>query len=196
MTTALRKLFVPVLACLALSACSGQLYKVATPTKSAPPPLTDGLTGLSVAAKALSGDEAMEQFDANLLLAGIVVVDVRIANRMLDVRFENVPVKQVQYPLLRPELHDSGNTLFKLLTPKQALKRVMSYYGNRFYAKAAYAQTLADYEALALPLTLTLATQEERRGFLFFETKADATNLTGLALTLNGLPAPVTVKLD
>jgi hypothetical protein len=186
MTTALRKLFVLALACLALSACGGQLYKVATPSKSAPPPVTD-TQGVSATAKALNGDEGLEQFDANLLLAGIVAVNVRLTNSTAE---------PVQFSLLRPELHDGGNTLFKLLTPKQALKRVMSYYGNRLYAKAAYAQTLADYEALGLPLTATLAPQEERRGFLFFETKADATTLTGLTLTLNGLPTPITLKLD
>ncbi len=187
MTTALHKLFVPALACLALGACGGQLYKVATPPQSTPPFLTADATGLRAVAKALNGDEAMEQFDANLLLAGLVAVDVRLANRTAE---------PLQITLLRPELHDSGNALFKLLPPQQALKRVMRYYGNRLYAKAAYAQTLADYEALALPLTATLAPHEERRGFLFFETKAYATTLTGLTLTLNGLPAPSTLKLD
>lgn len=187
MTTALRKLFVPVLACLALSACSGQLYKVATPPKSAPPALATDAQGLSVAAKVLNGDEGLAQFDANLSLAGIVAVNVSLTNPTAE---------PVQFSLLRPELHDSGNTLFKLLTPKQALKRVMRYYGNRLYAKAAYAQTLADYEALGLPLTATLAPQEDRHGFLFFETKADATTLTGLTLTLNDLPTPITLKLD
>lgn len=187
MTTALRKLFVPALACLVLSACSGQLYKVATPPKIAPPSLAAAATGLSAAARAINSDEAMEQFDANLLLAGLVAVDVRLANRA---------AAPTQFALLRPELHDSSNTLFKLLTPKLALKRVMRYYGNRLYAKAAYAQTLASYEALALPLTATLAQEEERRGFLFFETKADATTLNGLTLTLNGLPVPLTLKLD
>ena len=187
MTTALRKVFVSMFALLALSACSGQLYKVATPPQSPPPPLTADVTGLSAAAKTINGDEAMKQFDANLLLAGLVAVDVRLANHTAE---------PVQFTLLRPALHDSGNALFKLLTPKQALKRVMRYYGNRLYAKAAYAQTLADYEALALPLTATLAPQEERRGFLFFETKADATTLTGLTLALNGLPTPITLKLD
>lgn len=187
MTMAFRKNFVLLMACLAMNACSGQLYKVATPPKSAPPPLTADTNGLSVVAKALNGDEGMGQFDANLLLAGLVAVNVHLTNRTAE---------PVQFALPRPELHDSGNTLFKLLTPKQALKRVMSYYGNRLYAKAAYAQTLADYEALALPLTATLAPQEERRGFLFFQTKADATTLTDLTLTLNGLPTPVTLKLD
>lgn len=186
MMKAFRKFFIPALACLVLSACSGQLYKVVTPSINAPPLVTD-TNGLSVAAKALNGDEGLEQFDANLLLAGLVAVNVRLTNPTLE---------PVQLSLLRPELHDSGNTLFKLLTPKQALKRVMSYYGNRLYAKAAYAQTLADYEALALPLTATLAPQEERRGFLFFQTKADATALTGLTLTLNGLSTPITLKLD
>ncbi|MBI1762459.1 MAG: hypothetical protein HYR56_13585 [Acidobacteria bacterium] len=182
-----RKILSSILALFWLSACSGQLYKVATPPKITAPPLLAEATGLSVAAKALSGDEALEQFDANLLLAGLVAVDVRLVNRA---------AAPLQLAALRAELHDNSTTLFKLLTPKQALEQVMRYYGNRLYAKAAYAQTLASYEALALPLTATLAQQEELRGFLFFETKADATTLTGLTLTLNGLPTPLTLKLD
>lgn len=144
-------------------------------------------SGLSAAANLLNGDQALEQFDANLLLAGILAVNVRLANHSTEA---------VQIALLRPALQASGDPRLKPRSPKEALKRVMRYYGNRLYAKAAYAQTLADYEALALPLTATLAPQEERRGFLFFETKADATTLTGLTLTLNGLPAPITMQVQ
>jgi hypothetical protein len=176
---------------LALSGCGGQLYKVATPPKAAPPSLTPAKSGLVAAARALTGDETMEQFDANLLLAGLVVVDVRLANHT---------VEPVQLGALRWELNDSSGTIYKLLAPKQALARVMSYYGKRLYQPAAYQQTLEKYETLALPLSTSsnaiLAQQEERRGFLFFETKYEATGVSGLTLTIAGQASPISLKLN
>jgi hypothetical protein len=187
MTRASRKFFFLSALGLMLSACGGQLYKVATPPKGAPPPLAATDQGLVAAAKVLAGDEAMEQFDANLLLAGVVPVDVRLANRTAA----NIPLGP-----LRWELKDGGATLFKLLPPKKALKRVMGFYGNRLYRPAAYQHTFESYERLALPLATTLEPQAELRGFLFFETKYEATNLRGLTLTISGQGDPLQVKLN
>ena len=172
---------------LALSACGGQLYKVATPAKVAPPPLTAADNELSVAAKVLTGDESLAQFDANLLLAGIVAVDVRLANRTATA----IPLNT-----LRWDLNDGGRTLFKLLPPKKALKRVMEYYGNTVYRADAYQNTYDSYERLALPLATNLEASAEMRGFLFFESKYEATGLTGLTLTVSGSGTPLQVKLN
>src|SRR5262249_28663781 len=118
---------------------------------------------------------------------GLIAVDVRLVNRTAE---------PVQLGVLRWELHDGSGTPFKLLTPKEALARVMSHYGKRIYSPAAYQQTLGKYEALALLLNASLASQEERRGFLFFETKYEATSLAGLTLTLTGAASPINVKLN
>jgi hypothetical protein len=186
MTNAFRiLLFLAAVACT-FSACGGQLYKVATPVKVAPPPLAAEEGELVVAAQPLNGDEAMEQFDANLLLAGVVAVDVRLANRTASA----IPLN-----VLRWDLNDGGKTLFKLLPPKKALKRVMKFYGNRLYGRAAYQKTYENYERLALPLATSLEAQSELRGFLFFESKYEATGLNALTLTISGQGEPLQVKL-
>jgi hypothetical protein len=187
MTNVFPLYYLLAVASLTLSACGGQLYKVATPIKVAPPPLEAAENGLSVAAKTLTGDELLEQFDANLSLAGVVAVDVRLANRTATA----IPLNT-----LRWDLTDGGKTPFKLLPPKKALKRVMGFYGNRLYRPGAYQQTYENYERLALPLATTLEAQSELRGFLFFESKYEATGLTGLTLTVSGQGAPLQVKVN
>jgi len=172
---------------LALSGCGGQLYKVAAPPKTTPPLLAPAESGLLAAAKALTSDETMEQFDANLPMAGLVAVDVHLVNQTAE---------PIQLSTPRWELRDDSNAIFKLLAPKQALAHVMGYYGKRLYSPAAYQQTLEKYETLALPLSFTLAPREERRGFLFFETKYEATGVSGLTLTITGPSSPINLKLN
>ena len=169
---------------LSLGGCGGQLYRVATPPKVAAPALPEDAQALAVAARVLTGDELLAQFEANLLLAGVVVVDARAANR------GNASTT------LAMSLRDEAGTVFKPLLPKQALQRVMKFYGNRLYAKAAYQNTLAQYEALAWPPSLNLGPQAERRGFLFFTTTADATTLRGLRLTAEGATPPLVINLN
>jgi hypothetical protein len=179
----LRSIWFYSFALLLLSGCGGQLYRVAAPPKVAPPALPTDAQGLTMAARMLTSDELMEQFDANLLLAGVIVIDVRAANR------GNV-AKSVTLAL-----RDDANTVFKPLLPKQALQQVMKFYGNLLYAKAAYQNTLEKYEQLACPFRLDLIEQAERRGFLYFSTKADATTLRGLQLITQG-GALMTIKLN
>ena len=159
-------------ALLLFSGCSGQLYRVAPAPKLATP--APSAEGLAMNAHLLIGDELLEQFDANLLLAGVVVVDVRLANR-------TAAAQTVTFVL-----QDASGVSLKPLLPKQALQRVMKFYGNLLYAKAAYANTLARYESLAWPLPFTLEPQAEKRGFLFFAATTDATTLRGLQLTAAG----------
>lgn len=173
---------------LLCNACGGQLYRVATPPKVAAPALPaeapDQATALVVAARLLSGDELIEQFEANLLLAGVIVVDFRATNRTNTTQVVNYV------------LQDASGLAFKPLLPPQTLQRVMRFYGNRLYAKAAYQKTLAQYEAVALSQPLALDPQKERRGFLYFATTADATALRGLRLTAEGVTPPLTINLN
>ncbi len=161
-------------ALLLFSGCGGQLYRVAPAPKVAAPVSPDDAKGLPLTARLLTGDELLEQFDANLLLAGVVVVDARFVNR-------TTTTQTIAFTLQEP----AGNSL-KPLLPKQALQRVMKFYGNLLFATAAYANTLAQYEALACPSSFTLEPQAERRGFLYFSITTDATNLRGLRLMAAG----------
>ncbi|HZS04883.1 MAG TPA: hypothetical protein VFD58_08625 [Blastocatellia bacterium] len=179
---------------LALPGCSGQLYKVAPRPVVSPSDFPAGTASgnLEVSAFALTDDDrAFEQFGANLPLAGLVAVDVKLTNRTAS------PINSRS---LRFELSDATGAKFKQLEPKKALGRLMKFYGVRFYALEARRVTRERFETLSLPLAAPLAPQEERRGLLFFEVKRDVAGLVGLTLSIAGkdrtIPAPVTVRLN
>jgi len=66
----------------ALAACGGRLYKVAPLPTSVPPEISMGNGGgLDVGAVALDGERSYERFEANLPLAGVIAVDVRMINK-------------------------------------------------------------------------------------------------------------------
>lgn len=183
-------LFLPLLAV----GCSGQLFKVAPRPVSATTELTatSAPGNIEVSAYAFTDDDrAFTQFGANLPLAGLLAVDIKLVNRT---------VATLNTKSLRFELRDGSGTKFKQIGAKKALKRLIEYYDMGFYLLAARRRTLADLEALALSSDIPLTAQEERRGMLFFATKRDAASLTGLTLTITSrdksLPSPVTVRLN
>lgn len=172
---------------LCLTACGGALYKVTPLPTSTPPELSaHSSTELKVGAAVLDGDRSLEQFEANLPLAGVIAVDVRVANATGTI----IPGGKLKY-----SLRDASGKTLKQLAAKKALKRVMKYYGDSFYAIAAYQRTLADYEALALPQSAPLNVQDERRGLLFFEAPRNSPNGRGFTLTVSGLKAPLDVQM-
>jgi hypothetical protein len=71
----------------------------------------------------------------------------------------------------------------------------MNFYGDGFYRIDARQRTRESYQAIALKLDGVLAPQEERRGFLFFETKNGAVDSDSLSLAINGATAPISVQL-
>jgi hypothetical protein len=173
---------------LSLSACGGQLYKVAPLPSDAAPGLSSGTTtNLSVGAVALAGDTALERFEANLPLAGVVAVEVQLANKTSEA---------INLSTLKFDLKSATGAKLKPLTPKKALGRVMKYYGNSFYALAAREKTRDDYEAVSLKLDGELAPGQERRGMLFFQTDRETASVNGLTLSIGGAAAPIALSLD
>jgi hypothetical protein len=171
----------------ALASCAGQLYKVATVPVNAPPTISASNTsGLSAGAIALDEDQSVGQFEANLPLAGVIAVDVRLSNQSAEM---------IDVEKLRFELSDAANGRFKQISPKKALSKVMNFYGDSFYRIDARQRTRENYQAIALKLDGVLAPQEERRGFLFFETKKRAVDSDSLSLAIKGATTPISVKL-
>lgn len=173
----------------AASSC-GTPFKVA-PLPQAPP--TDFATGAAPGSLAVSAallkdeDRSLAQFDANLPLAGIVAIEVQVTNR----GSEPLAARALKF-----ELRDAAGTSYKQLEPKKALERLMKFYGKSSYVKDSYRQTRDSFEALSFPLASPLASQEERRGYLFFEAKRDVASLAGLALSVTGGSAPIKLKLN
>jgi hypothetical protein len=166
---------------LSLTACFGPLYKVAPLPKTPPdemPTTTTNATGagLEVGALLLNDEQAYARFSANLPLAGVIAVEMRLVNRTS----EQISVKQKNFTL-----RDSKRHKLRILEPKNALTYVMDYYGAQLYGLEAYRQTRAAYESLALAET-PLAPGEERRGMLFFALKPPVTDTSGLVLTYKG----------
>lgn len=164
--------------------CGAQLYKVAPLPASRPPEVTTGNDrGLQLGAAVLEGDRSIEQFEANLPLAGVVAIDVKLVNQSSAA---------INAKRLRFELSD-GNDSLEEIQPKKALSKVMHFYENNFYRLDARKRTQESYEAIALNLNGTITPGEARRGFLFFELGKN--NSTSLTLTVTGAGAPISVKV-
>lgn len=172
------------------SGCGGQLYKVTPLPAGAPPEASvNAAAGDSpvISVVALDGDQSLERFEANLPLAGVIALDVSIVNK--------TPAA-INPAALKLELRDASGKAFKMLTPKNALKRVMKFYGNAFYRIDARARTIEAYEATALPLEPSIEPQQERRGLLFFEAPRNAARLGGLTLQAAGAKPPINFKVN
>ncbi len=169
-------------------ACSVPLYKVAPIPQNTPIEARQTVTAnsLEITASALTeDDQAFERFGTNLPLAGIVVVDVRLANRA------NAATKSLTFAL-----QDASGTKFSLLDAKKELKQVMKFEGVRLYPIEGKQKTLEQLQAIALPKKLALAAQEEKRGVLFFYAKQDVAQLKGLVLLVKGTVPPLRLPLN
>jgi hypothetical protein len=146
-----------------------------------------GNGGLDVGAVALDGERSYERFEANLLLAGVIAVDVRMVNNS---------EATIKTNSLRFELRDPSGAKLKRIAPKKALSEVMKYYGDKFYVRVAYRRTLEDYESVALKQGSAIEPEGEIRGIVFFQTKRETAGVDGLILSVAGLSAPVNVQLQ
>jgi hypothetical protein len=180
--------FVLGLCLISSGGCGGRLYNVSPlPSSSSPEVPASNANGFNIHATAFGGDQSLERFDANLPLAGIIAIDVRL---------ENGTLAAINVGSLKFELRNASSKPLKPLTPKNALKRVMKFYGNSFYRLDARQRTIESYEATALPLSSPISSQEERSGFLFFETARGTTRLDGLTLSISGGMTPINIKLN
>jgi hypothetical protein len=171
-----------------VAACSGRLYKVAPLPSSAPPEIsTSKGGGLDIGAVALDGERSYERFEANLPLAGVIAVDIRMVNKS---------EAAIMTDSLRFELRNASGAPLKRLAPKKALGVVMKYYGDRFYAKVAYGRTLEDYESVGLKQGGAIEPERELRGIAFFQTQRETTSVDGFILSVAGLNASVNVRLQ
>ena len=167
--------------------CSVPLYKIASVPQNTPieAARTANSTELEISAAALlDDDKAFERFEANLPLAGIAVIDVRLVNRA---------DKQLKPKF---ELRDASGKKFARLKPKKETGRVMKFEGVRVYNKEGRRETLAQLENIALPENFVLAAKAEKRGVLFFNTKQDVTQIKGLILTVSGISQPIKISLN
>ncbi len=132
----------------------------------------------------LDDDKVFERFDANLVLAGIIAIDVNLMNRS----------NQSLTPKF--ELRDAEGRNYSQLESKRELDQVMKFEGVRVYSKLGKQETLEQLEAIALPKKMTLPSQQQKRGVLFFNTKRDVAQLHGLRLMVKGIKEPIQISLN
>ena len=105
-------------------------------------------------------DWLLENFDANLVLAGVLAVRAEL---------ENPGTEPVKVKRLEISGRDGVGREFERLSPKKARGRIERYYELTVRSKAGDRLYKQDFDANALDLEHPLAPGERRQGFLFFE---------------------------
>jgi len=174
--------------------CGGSLFKVKPAAELPPLPANTrsaeaGGVTLRVA-PLLTDEETQELFEANLPLSGVLPVRVELA-------FQNgVPIELRK---ARFHLRDDQNREWKLLSPKNAISRIMKANGVKLYNPNSKKQFAREFGAYAIDLKAPLSSDNPRRqGFLFFQTpdKQAATSAQKLTLTVERLPQTASVTIN
>jgi hypothetical protein len=185
--------FLMVLSVLA-SGCAASLFKVKPAAQL--PPLADSAKhadagGVTVrVAPLLTDEESQDLFEANLPLSGVLPV-------RLELRYESgvpVEIKQARF-----RLRDNQGREWKLLSPKQAISRILKANGVFAYNPHSRKEFEKEFAAYALDLQRPLSTSEpSHQGFLFFEspTKRPVESVDKLTLTVERLPQTATIALN
>lgn len=115
---------------------------------------------LSLQAAAVRNEDLLlETFDANLILAGILPVSIKLTNRTA----QPVDLRKSRFELRTMEGHS-----YKSAEANRAFKRLIKYYEISTYSKPAYKKSQEDFASYALDITSPLAMGESRQGMLFF----------------------------
>jgi len=96
-------------------------------------------------------------------------------------------------------LRDSQNQEWKLLSPKNAISRIMKANGVTLYNPNSRKQFEQEFNAYAIDLKRPLSTDDPRRqGFLFFQTPDKGPVKSDLQLTLSveRLPQAASITIN
>lgn len=179
---------------LLTSACSASLFKV-RPVAELPPLPGDSKTadagGITVrVAPLLNDEESQDLFEANLPLSGVLPVRTELIHQ------SGVPVEMKK---ARFRVQDSQGRVWKLLTPKQAISRIMAANGVFAYNPNSKKQFEKEFSAYSLDVKTPLSTEERtRQGFLFFQTpdKRPVETTEKLTLVIERLPQNTTIPIN
>ena len=187
-------LFVCAIQTLLVSGCAGALFKVKPVVDL--PPLSGAVKSASAGgvtikvAPLLRDEESQELFEANLPLSGVLPL-------RLELEYESgVPVELKR---ARFRLRDGEGKEWKLLSPKQAISRILKANDVYVYNPNSRKQFEQEFAAYAIDLKAPLSpTDRRRQGFLFFQTPTKQPVASPQRLTLLGqrLPQPVEIVLD
>jgi hypothetical protein len=184
----------PILLCILLTSCSGSLFKV-KPAVDLPvlPNAAKSANAGGVTVRVgqrLTDEESQELFEANLPVSGVLSVRLELTNEAAAL----LELKRARF-----HLRDGAGHEWKMLTPKQAISRILKANDISLFNPNARREFEKDFSAYAIDLKSPLTTAERRRqGFIFFQTpdKGAVRDAGGLDLSITGLPQPLEIKLD
>ena len=180
---------------LAAAACGcGRPFNVNTQPTLPPASYAAKATvgSFAVEAQAITDEDFLyDNFDANLISAGVLPVRVMLTNSA----GEAVDLKSAHFEI---EAH-AGR--FREVSARKAFKRLISYYGITAYSKSGYNESLDAFAAYALDVATPLAGGQSRQGLLFFLVPGEAAREAGLTMTIDKLNskqsgAGVSLKLN
>src|ERR1051325_4667403 len=183
-----------IAAALLAASCTGSLFKVKPVTELPPLPANSRSAdagGVTIrVAPLLTDEESQELFEATLPVSGVLAVRV-------EMDFQSgvpVEVKRARF-----RLHDAQNQEWKLLSPKNAVSRIMKANGVFAYNPNSRKQFEKEFGSYAIDLTTPLTSSDSRRqGFLFFQTPDKRPVRSGqqLTLTVERLPQPASITIN
>lgn len=170
------------MALAAFVACAGKPFDIKTdPTREIGLPFSSEASapGLSVQARAVTDEDFLyDQFDGNLILAGILPVELRITNTA------DVPLRLDR---ARIGLTTSIGREVRAAKPRDGYKRLVSYYGVSLYSKDGNRQARSDFESWGIDLARPLEPGQSRQGMVFFIFTRESVPRSGLILTARRL---------
>jgi len=153
--------------------------------RAAVPPVTtmpEGRAGsLAVSAEPVTDEDFLyNAFNADLIMAGILPVWVKVANGGEAA----IDLKKSEWSL------SSQNGPYRRLEPAKAYKRLVSFYQIKAYSKAGYQQSRGDFDSTALDLTVPAAAGATREGYLFFSVPAELARKNEFKLLIRKIGQP------
>jgi hypothetical protein len=177
---------------LLLSGC-GKPFNV-KPRPDTPPPIAGAsatASAIRLEAEAVTDEDYLyDTFEANLLMAGVLPVRVKITNRGT----EETSLKKSRFEILSAEPR-----AYKAIKAGEAFNRVFAFYGISLYTKRGYKESKSDFLSHAIDLSSPLAAGESREGLIFFHMPDDIARSRGLRLAARRLDtsdAAVELKLN
>jgi hypothetical protein len=148
--------------------------------------------GVAIQATAITDEDYLyDTFEANLILAGVLPVQLKLTNNgasAAELRRSKLEIK-------------AQNRNYKRLDSHKAYKRLMSFYGISIYNKHGHKESRDDFDTHAFDLKKPLAVGESREGLVYFAVpneviKSGSLNLLARKLSAGRTKNDVPVELN
>jgi hypothetical protein len=136
--------------------------------------------GLMIQAAAITDEDYLyHTFEANLILAGLLPVHLKLTNTAA----ETAEVKRAKLEI------KAQNQSYKMLDSHKAYKRLMSFYAISIYNKHGHRESRQDFDTHAFDMKKSLAAGESREGLIYFAVPNDVIKNGNLTLSARKLSA-------